>query len=225
MEKRKIDIVFVIDGTGSMTPCIDGVKEAARTFYQQFQEEMILKGSEIELLRIKTIVFRDYKYDPEPIVESPFYEIDADLADFEDNLNRIYATGGGDDAENGLEALHYAFKSEFVAKGPKDRQVIVLFTDADALELKERADCSNYPTDMVDTNGLIREWTSPQQQNSLNPRGKRLVVFAPAGSKYQEYCRSLKGSNFTAVELNTGLHEFSFDSIIKLIAASASAEY
>ena len=224
MEKRKIDIVFVFDGTGSMTPCIDSVKEAARTFYDLFQEEMVLKGSEIEMLRIKTIVFRDYKYDAEPMVESPFFEIDADLADFEDNLNRIVPTGGGDDAENGLEALHYAFNSNFTACGAKDRQVIVLFTDADALELRERADCSNYPADMVDRDGLIREWIAPSQTSKLSPYGKRLVIFAPADSKYQECSRLLKGSNFTAVELNTGMYEFNFESIIKIIAASASSQ-
>ena len=34
--KRNVDIVFCIDGTGSMSPCIDNVKNNAKRFYADF---------------------------------------------------------------------------------------------------------------------------------------------------------------------------------------------
>lgn len=222
MEKRKIDMVFVIDGTGSMGPCIDKVKEAAKKFYQKFNEQMILMGSEVTSLRIKTIVFRDYLDDgEEAMVESPFFELPIDLADFEASLAAIHATGGGDIPENGLEALHFAFSSDFTATGLRDRQVIVLFTDADALAIGERNAAPGYPAGMVDETGLISEWIMPTQTSKLS-RGKRLVIYAPNDSKYKELSSKLPGSNFVPVELSTGLVEFDFDDIIKIIAASAS---
>ena len=153
---------------------------------------------------------------------SDFFEIPTDLADYEAHLASICAQGGGDIPENGLEALYYAMKSDFVAKGNKDREVIVLFTDADALDLKERESSPNYPKDMVDWDGLVREWISPSQTSSLNQKSKRLVVYAPATSKYKDLTVKLPGSNFVAVELDSGLVDFNFDEIIKIIAASVS---
>ncbi len=225
MENRKIDIVFVIDGTGSMAPCIDMIKDAAKEFYQKFNESMIKRGSTIDSLRIKNIVFRDYETDGALSMEqSAFFEIPTDLADYEANLNSISAQGGGDLPENGLEALHYAFNSDFVAIGPKDREVIVLFTDADALDLHERSASSDYPKDMVDMAGLTREWIAPAQESGskLTKKGKRLVIYAPASSKYADVSKKLPSSNFVPVELGTGLVDFSFDEIINIIAASAS---
>ena len=230
MEKRKIDIVFVIDGTGSMGPCLEKVKNAARTFYQRFNEEMVLMGSEVTSLRVKNIIFRDYKDDGDlAMVESDFFELPTDDTEFENDLASIPATGGGDIPENGLEALHFAFNSDFNTPGPKDRQVIVLFSDADCLDLGERRDCPNYPADMVDMDGLINEWIMPDsvardQSCKLNKRGKRLLVYAPNSSKYKDFVADLPGAHFIPVELSTGLYEFNFDDIIKIIAASASSQ-
>ncbi len=222
LQSRKIDLVFVIDGTGSMTPCLDMVKDAARTFYKKFEEKMKDMGSSIDLLRVKLIVFRDYECDSNPMDESPFYELPLDLADFESKLSSIKAIGGGDANENGLEALHFAFNSDFIARGLKDRQVIVLFTDTDALKLGERSDLKNYPKNMVDETRFISEWIMPGQTSKLNPRGKRLVIYAPNGTSYKELSAKLPGANFIPVELSSGMAEFNFDEIIRIIAASAS---
>lgn len=53
--KRNVDVVFCIDGTGSMAPCIES---------------------------IKANVHRDYHFDGEQAMsESPFFEFPADTAD------------------------------------------------------------------------------------------------------------------------------------------------
>ena len=223
--KRNIDVVFCIDGTGSMGPCIESVKSNARRFHLEFVSEMTERGSEIDSMRIKVIVFRDYKDDGDgSMVESPFFELPADNSDFEKFLSEVSATGGGDGPENGLEALYYAMKSDFTT-GSKDRQVIVLFTDAEALDLRQRAGCPGYPADMVDENGLIELWGCVTQDSSikLRDRIKRLVMFAPNGTKYKELSSKLKRSMFEPVNMADGLGDIDFKDIIKLIAASASA--
>lgn len=221
---RNIDLALLIDGTGSMAPCIESVKSNARRFHQEFVKEMTDLGSVIDSMRIKVIVFRDYHDDGEQaMVESPFFELPTDTADFEKFLADIQANGGGDGPENGLEALYFAMKSDFTTCA-KDRQVIVLFTDADALDLKQRASEPGYPTDMVDEAGLIEMWACMAQDSSfkLRERNKRLVMFAPDNTKYKALKSKLNRSVFEPVNMSDGLGDIDFKDIIKIIAASAS---
>lgn len=223
--KRNIDVVFCIDGTGSMGPCINSVKSNARRFHQEFVAEMIKNKYDVGPVRVKIIVFRDYHDDGEKtMLESPFFELPTDSAEYEKYLSDISAFGGGDGPENGLEALYYAMKSDFTT-GAKDRQVIVLFSDADALALKARASEPNYPTDMVDEDGLIEMWACLAQDAGFKLREeiKRLVIFAPDGTKYKELHKKFNRSIFEPVDMAHGLGDIDFKDIIKIIAASASA--
>lgn len=222
--KRNIDVVFCIDGTGSMAPCIEAVKGNARRFHQEFVAAMTDLGSDIDSMRVKVIVFRDYHDDGDDAMrESPFYELPADSADFEKYLSDVSAFGGGDGPENGLEALYYAMKSDFTT-GSKDRQVIALFTDAEALDLHERASEPGYPSDMVDEAGLIETWSCLSQDKAckLRERNKRLVIFAPDGTKYKELKAKLNRSIFKPVDMAHGLGDIDFKEIISVIAASAT---
>lgn len=225
LTNRNIDVVFCIDGTGSMGPYIENVKSNARRFYQEFVSEMTKAGSEIDSMRVKVIVFRDYKDDgDDTMIESPFFELPADNAEYDRYLADLEAFGGGKSAEeNGLEALYYAMKSDFTT-GSKDRQVIVLFSDADALALKERASEANYPIDMVDEDGLVEMWSCVVQDAGykLREKNKRLVFFAPKGTKYQTLKGRLNRSLFEPVDMANGLDDIDFKDIIKIIAASAS---
>ena len=222
--KRNIDIVFCIDGTGSMWPCIDSVKNNARRFYRDFAKSMTDMGSTIDMLRTKIIVFRDYKSDgQDSMVESRFFELPLEEQEFSDYLDGIEASGGCNEDANGLEALYLAMKSDFTT-GPKDRQVIVLFADTTAIPLGTRRKCSYYPRDMVDENGLLETWICSQKHpTKLRERNKRLVMFAPAGTCYEEMRSLYNRSTFTPVRMDSGLEDIPFDSIIKIIAASASS--
>ena len=223
---RNVDIVFCIDGTGSMTPFIDAIRTNARRFRSQFVEAMTDMGSDIDALRIKVIVFRDYICDTIAMQESPFFELPADESEYEAFLSGIEVLGGGDLPENGLEALYLAIKSDFLATRAKDRQVIVLFSDADALPLRDPRRTANpaYPSGMVDEAGLITAWACSTQDASikLRERQKRLVMFCPPGTKYSELITKLNRSVFEPVQYKVGLGDIDFKEIIKIIAASAS---
>ena len=225
-KKRNIDVVFCIDGTGSMYPCLESVKNNARRFHLEFVSAMTDLGSEIDSMRVKVIVFRDYEYDgAEAMVESPFFELPDDDSEFSDFLAKVSASGGGDGPENGLEALYLAMKSDFTT-GPNDRQVIVMFSDANALELKHptRVTNSTYPADMVDYDGLQIAWMCATQDSSfkLREKNKRLVMFAPDGTKYKEISTGFNRTIFEPVDMADGLKDIDFKDIIKIIAASAS---
>ena len=223
--KRNIDVVFCIDGTGSMSPCIESVKSNARRFRLEFVKAISKMGSEIDSMRVKIIVFRDYECDGNSAMQiSPFFELPTDEADFDKYMAGISASGGGDAPENGLEALYYAMKSDF-ATGMKDRQVIALFTDADALPLGKRKGCGEYPSDMVDRDGLIEMWGCVKQDKDFKLRDicKRLVMFAPAGTEYEKLKPLLTRSVFEPVSMSSGLGEIDFKEIIDIIAASASS--
>lgn len=224
-KERNIDIVFVIDGTGSMQFCIDSVKNNAIKFRYDFVKKMTDLNSDIDSLRVKVIVFRDYRDDGElAMQQSRFYELPSDEDDYQDFLANVQALGGGDNPENGLEALYYAMRSDFTT-GPNDRQVIVLFTDDEALDLKERAGEGVYPSDMVDESGLLKTWMVSGQDSSLKlrERSKRLVIFAPTDTKYEKLASQFNRCIFQAVEMSKGLSDIDFGDILKIIAASASS--
>ena len=176
------------------------------------------------MMRIKIIVFRDYKSDGrESMAESAFFELPAEEQELSTYLDGIYAAGGCGEDANGLEALYRAMTSDFTT-GAKDRQVIVLFADTTAIPLGKRKNSVWYPTDMVDDKGLLETWMCVQRHASkLRERNKRLVMFAPRGSCYEAMKQSYNRSVFTPVEIHCGLDDISFADIIKIVAASASA--
>ena len=227
---RSVDVVFCIDGTGSMIPCINKVKDNAKRLYADIVSKLSDEGTSVESLRIKVITFRDYKDDGDKaMVISPFFEMDADQTDFEDFLNeKVIPTGGGDIPENGLEALYFAMMSEWV-EGPKDRQVIVLFSDADALPLHARADIPTYPKAEVpaDIKGLSEIWACINNQAigcKLGDRQKRLILFAPNGTVYSTLNEALDRTTFEPVDMAKGLGDIDFTTIVQAIVASVSAK-
>lgn len=218
---RNVDIVFCIDGTGSMSDCINTIKDNARRFQRDLTQALVDARTNITALRVRLITFRDYECDSDAMEQTRFFELPTDQEEFERALSAIDAHGGGDAPENGFEALYYAMKSEWVT-GKYDRQIIVLFTDADALDLLERKGSANYPSDMVDMAGLETLWAcKDSQENLLRDRLKRLVIFAPKDSKYENLV--WERYQFTPVAKDAGLSEIDFTEIVKSIVKSATA--
>ena len=179
-----VDIVMCIDGTGSMSPIIGEVKENAMSLHEKFEEAMCLAGKDPAGARIKVIVFGDYMADAEPMTESPFFELPDQNDEFRAFVQNITAKGGGDIPENAFEAIATAMKSDWAPaqSGKKRRQVIVVFSDAPALPLGERAGCPNYPSDIPHTMPELSAWwegTTQEFGGNYDKVAGRLVAFVP----------------------------------------------
>lgn len=183
-----IDVALCIDGTGSMHGLIDNIRQTTQAVRELFTEDMARQHRRVSRFRIRLIVFRDYLYDgDEAMVESDFFDLDdpdQQLA-FEDFVDGIEAVGGGDPAENALEALVLALRSRWISEGGRYRRhAIMLFTDAPALPLRDpqRMEAPGYPQDMPATLGELQDLFKqgdPVHAPDYSPRHGRLVVFAP----------------------------------------------
>src|SRR4051794_41375889 len=125
-----VDIVFCVDVTGSMTPILDQVKANALRFYSDVQSNLTAKGKTIDELRVRVVAFRDIVADGEAALqESPFFELPADETGFSNFVNGLFAEGGGDAPESGLEAVALSMTSPWTTRGERRRQVLVVWTD------------------------------------------------------------------------------------------------
>ena len=184
-----VDIVMCIDATGSMSPIIEEVKGNAISFYQRFIEAMEENDKEVEKLRIKVIVFRDYGADAVPMQESAFFELPDQNEDFRAFVNAIEATGGGDGPENALEAIALALKSDWTTGGSKRRHAILVFSDAPALPLGERAGSANYPSGLPESIAQLGSWwegTDQTLSSTYQAKAGRLVAFVPNAAPWTD---------------------------------------
>lgn len=222
-KEKNVDIVMCIDATSSMGPCIDNVKANAKNFHKIFKEKMQNEyNTEIEALRIQVITFRDLECDVDALVKSEWFELPADDDVFERYIDKITPSGGGDYKESGLEALYTAMTTDWKARRGCDRQIIVLFTDADAIGFGEKSKAIGYP-DMVSQSLILKTWGCQLgNANTLQEKSKRLVIFAPGNSIYDDLTSTLDRSQIVHVTSQNGMADISFDAIVKMICASAS---
>jgi len=224
------DIVFCIDGTGSMAKTnaagtnrlIDEVKDHAAKISESFVTTAADHMYSLEKLRIKVIVFRDYEVDGSKSMEqTAFYTIPDQAAELASYIQGIDAAGGGDSPENALEAIAYAFKSDWTQEGGGSRRhITVLFTDAPALALGERAACPGYPTDLPKSLEELKEmWTCTDQTTAMSPRWRRLVLLAPSDPSWMDIANWEHVTTFP-VNPDDGLSGISMDDIIGYVVKS-----
>ena len=134
---------------------------------------MAAKDKQMAQLRVKVIVFRDYIADgADAMLQTDFFLLPQQAAEFEDIINSIHAEGGGDIPEDGLEALAYAMKSNWTTyEGAKKRQVIVVWTDAGTHELGYSKRSKYYPSGMPANLAELEDWW-----DAMDDYAKRLII-------------------------------------------------
>lgn len=165
-----VDVVMCIDWTGSMGGIINTVKRNAIGFYDAFKDICDETNIELEGLTTQVVAFQDKNVDNPWLLTSPTYTLPEERESFNGYVSKIYASGGGDIPESGLEALDVAFsKSDWGIDDGFHRQVVILWTDAPYL-------VGSAYTDLT-VEDIEAKW------NSL-PSGRRLILFAPNGAGY-----------------------------------------
>ena len=176
-----VDLVFCIDATRSMDHILDTVKNNALSFYQDFQNVMESKHKRVSELRIRIVAFRDYRADKEKaMMVTDFFSFPEQAEDFHACIRSISADGGGDDPEDGLEAVAYAMRSKWSTQAQKRRHIIVVWSDEGTHALGYGKTVANYPKNMArDFDELTAWWGSKHFPGQMDESAKRLILFTP----------------------------------------------
>ncbi len=215
-----VDMVFCIDCTGSMDNIIEIVKNNALNFYQDVTSVMEKKHKHISQLRVRVVAFRDYLADgKDAMLVTNFFKLPEEAVDFEKCVRSLEADGGGDDPEDGLEALAYAIKSKWDTEGMKKRQVIVVWTDAATHPLGHGKTSEFYPNGMAaDLNELSAWWGGAQQKGYIDNNAKRLLLFAPDLPEWNVISRNWDNVLHFPSDAGKGLQEVEYNQIIDTIS-------
>ena len=202
-----------------MSGLINKVKNNASTFHRDLYGIMEKKGKNIDQLRVRLIVFRDYYADgaENAMLATDFYTLPEQTGEFQSALDIIEAKGGGDDPEDGLEALAYAMKSDWTREGQKRRQIIIVWSDDGVHPLGEgpKVRMDDYPSNMPRCfDKLTNMWDNDQ---IMNFSAKRLILFTPDINGWSDI-----SSNWDQViqfpsEAGNGLDEINYEAILNEI--------
>ena len=217
-----VDMVFCIDCTGSMDNIIEIVKNNAIRFYGDVTNVMEQKNKRINQLRVRVIAFRDYKADgKDAMMVTDFFTLPRDAELFEQCVRSLEADGGGDDPEDGLEALAYAIKSNWDTEGQKKRQVIVVWTDAETHPIGYGSSSNFYPQGMAKSMQELSEWWGGAgQEGFVENNSKRLLLFAPDQPDWNVISRNWNNVLHFPSEAGNGLKELDYEEIINVISNS-----
>ena len=211
MRGHHIDVVFCIDGTGSMSSHmndqndqLDEVKHMVSCFILKVADAFKKTGRTVESLRAKVIVFRDFGIDDDALVSSRFFSLPHENDLFQAFLQSINAVGGGDEAENGLEALAEAMNSEWDHESRLLRQIIVLFTGSSAHPLEDSVKShAQYPRTAPSSFSELCEWWENGTPNGcLKRSAKRLLLYAPNADPWDYIAQRWGNTFFVPVENN-----------------------
>ena len=169
----EIDIVMVIDNTGSMSSTMDMVKRNALNFSEDLKEACLERHRNIKALHMQVISYGDLEECS--IIKSEVFSLPDDEGSYKSFVNNLELTDGGDTPESGLEALAMAIQSDWHKSPLRTRHVIVFYTDAETHPLDyDYPTMEYYPKDMPKN---FRELT--KMWNDMDKDAKRLLLFAP----------------------------------------------
>ena len=217
-----VDVCLCIDKTGSMRPIIDIVKNNALNLYRDVLDSLEKKGKHVGTFRIRVIWFGDYIADNTPMLVSDFLTMPDDLSQYEKFVKSVTPNGGGDAPEDGLEALTYAIRSDWVKDGWKKRHIIAIFTDAPAHELGFGRKSKSYPKNgMPEDFGKLSEmWGNSSYPGEMDNKAKRLLLFAPDTSYWHTMKECWNNAVMAPVEEANGLQDITYQYMLGVIVNS-----
>jgi hypothetical protein len=166
-----------------MAPILEKVELSAVTFPRNLQRAMSSAGKHIDFLRVRVISFRDFYTDPaaESLTTSGFFALPDNAEEFDSFVRRIHTGGGSSEGKlkTSLEALAAAIRSPWAKEGSRQRQVIVVWSDAGAYRLEKDAGSKpiNYPQGMPSNlDELTEMW---EGEEYMSATAKRLLLYIP----------------------------------------------
>ncbi len=161
---RMLDLVFVVDTTGSMQPFIEAAREAVRTISRQLLETKEFRPE----IHFGLVAYRDHD-DAGTSYVTRHFDLEAGAGSFLAKIAGLDARGGGDVPEALYDGLHDALAK--TSWHPLAQKVIVVVADSSAHEPGDRQNPHN-----VSRDNLV---------NLANAEGKKAKIFGlttgPAG--------------------------------------------
>jgi hypothetical protein len=218
-----VDIVFVIDVTGSMEPVLDQVRNGALTFHDELDKAMQEKNKRISSLRIRTLAYRDYLYDrlEDVMLTTDFLKLPEQSEEFSLAVKMLQPFGGGDEPESGLEALSFAIHSDWERGLDRRRHIIVLFTDAPAHPPEHAWHITSQYAGVLYPN--LDELTEAWEADTDGPMefgAKRLLLYAPDAYPWDKISAGWSNTLHYMSRAGEGLADYEFRQIIDSIANS-----
>jgi hypothetical protein len=224
------DIVFVVDISGSMAPCIDALRQNIETFVGSLSSGDANNAAPVKDWRAKVVGYRDIEAaesDGLPwIVDNQFVR---DPAELKAQLAALEANGGGDEPESLLDTLYKVATMEATAKGAQTvepgkwryrsdaARVVVVFTDASFKETMSIPEAKG---------GSLQDVANVVMANRII-----LSVFAPNFEGYDRLSQIDKSEwevvEFEGLNAQEALQKFTSDPVnfrntLKQLAASVS---
>lgn len=231
-EKTKgvADIVFVVDISGSMAPCIDALRQNIETFVASLSSGDANNATPVKDWRAKVVGYRDIESaesDGLPwLVDNQFVR---DPAELKSQLAALQANGGGDEPESLLDTLYKVATMEATAKGAQTieagkwryrsdaARVVVVFTDASFKETMSIPEANG---------GSLQDVANVVMANRII-----LSIFAPNFEGYDRLSQIDKSEwevvEFEGLNAQEALQKFTSDPVnfrntLKQLAASVS---
>jgi len=219
--KGVVDIVFLIDVTGSMSPCIEALKENISLFIDNLTSTDANNSCIVQDWRSKIVGYRDFELDEVPFVDNPFVRDDVTL---KMQLSSLVASGGGDEPESLLDALYKISTMDSTEKDAQEEdankwryrssaaRIVIVFTDASYKESMSIPEAAG---------GNVEDL-----MNQLTANRIILSLFAPDMECY-DILSSVDKAEFEPIDPGDGLAKFTsdqenFKETLKALAKSVS---
>lgn len=173
MLKGVVDIIFLLDVTGSMGPAIVELGKNMMNFINN------IDPNTVKDYKVKVVSFGDFELDEDDIKFDISRAFTNDLTElykqFEDVIELIKKKGGKDIPESSQDALYKTIQDGFTADWSERTRVIVLFTDAISKELQKDTIEVDLPNDdkiqmladMVNDNRVRTFIYAPKDDNMI----------------------------------------------------------
>jgi hypothetical protein len=228
--KGVADIVFVVDISGSMAPCIDALRQNIEAFVDSLSRGDANNAAPVKDWRAKVVGYRDLESAESEglpwIVDTEFVR---DTAALKSQLAALEADGGGDEPESLLDTLYKVATMEASPKGSQTveaskwryrsdaARVVVVFTDASFKETMSIPEAKG---------GSLQDVANVVMANRII-----LSVFAPNFEGYDRLSQIDKSEwevvEFEGLSAQEALQKFTSDqtnfrNTLKQLAASVS---
>jgi len=221
--KGIVDIVFLIDVSGSMAPAIEKLTQNLDTFVKN------IDPMKVKDYRIKVGSFSDLDADfdglamnlnrpwrENPQINQSLDLVKNDLSECKELVLKYY--GGGDEPESSLDAVYKSIDL-FTDDPNKRKRVIVLFTDATPKEIND----STISESDLNRNDKLQLLV----QKLLNER-VYLFLYAPVHKDYQYLAQNAtervtyEALNEDGSDPRDALRELNFDEVLEILGKSIS---